>query len=35
MTAAQAAENQGDRWGLTWSLWLGIHQFPPEPTHKI
>ena len=36
MAAAQAADNHGDDWGLTWYLDEGyIHQFQPEPTHKI
>ena len=36
MAAAQAAEDQGDVWGLTWYLRLGIYtSFQPEPTHTI
>ena len=36
MTAAQAAENEGGEWGLTWYFYEGyIHQFQPEPTHEI
>ena len=36
MAAAQAAENHGDEWGLTWYFYVVyIHQFQPEPTHKI
>ena len=29
MAAAQAAENHGNEWGLTWSLWLGIYTSIP------
>ena len=32
MAAAQATEKHGDDWGLTMRY---IHQFQPEPTHKI
>ena len=36
MAAAQAAENHGDEWGLTWYYdEVYIHQFQSEPTHKI
>ena len=36
MAAAQADENHGDEFGLTWYLLEGyICQSPPEPTHKI
>ena len=36
MAAAQAAQNHGDEWGLTDTYDEGyIHQFQPEPTHKI
>ena len=34
-TAAQAAENHGDQWGLTWYDEGHIHQFQPEPIDKI
>ena len=34
--AAEAAENHGDKWGLSWSYNdRYIHQFQPGPTHKI
>ena len=29
MAAAQAAENHGDEWGLTWYLWWGIYTSIP------
>ena len=36
MAAAQAAEIQGDEWGLTGYFDEGyIHQLQLEPTHKI
>ena len=36
MAAAQVAENHGDEWGLTDTYSEGyIHQFQPEPPHKI
>ena len=34
MTAAQAAENDGDDWGLTWYLWWDIHKSTPTWTHS-
>ena len=35
MTTTQAAENNGDEWGMTWYLWWEIHQYQPEPTQEI
>ena len=36
MAAAQAAENHGYEWDLTWYLWrICIYQFQPEPTLEI
>ena len=36
MAAAQAAENHGDEWGLTWHYDEGyIHHFQSELAHKI
>ena len=36
MPIVQAAESHGDGWDLTWYFYEGyIHQFQPEPTHKI
>ena len=36
MAAAQAGENHGDEWGLTWYFGEGcIQQFQPDLTHKI
>ena len=34
MTAAQAAENYGDEWGLTWYLQRGIYTPIPTWTHS-
>ena len=34
MAAAQAAENHGDKWGLTWYLWWRIHTSIPTWTHS-
>ena len=34
MTAAQAAENHGDLWGLTWYLRWGIYASVPTWTHS-
>ena len=34
MTAAQAAENHGDEWGLTWYLWWGIYTSIPTWTYS-
>ena len=34
MAAAQAAENHGDEWGLTWYLWWGIYTSIPFWTHS-
>ena len=33
MTAAQAAENYGDKWGLTRFLWWGIYTTVPTWNH--
>ena len=34
IAAAQATENHGDEWDLTWYLWWGyIHQFQPGHTN--
>ena len=33
MTGAQAAENHGDMWGLTWYLWWGVYASIPTWTH--
>ena len=35
VAASQAAEHHGDEWDMAWYLWWGIHQFQPEPTHKV
>ena len=34
MAAAQAAENHGDEWGLTWYLQWGIYKSIPTWTHS-
>ena len=34
MAAAQAAENHGDEWGLTWYLQWGIYKLIPIRTHS-
>ena len=34
MTAAQAAENHGDEWGLTWYFLWGIYTSIPTWTHS-
>ena len=34
MAAAQAAENHGDEWGLTWCLWWGIYTSIPTWTNS-
>ena len=34
IAAAQAAENHGDEWGLTWYLWWGIYMWIPTWTHS-
>ena len=34
MAAAQAAENHGDEWGLTWYLQWGIYTSIPTWTHS-
>ena len=34
MATAQAAENHGDKWGLTWYLWWGIHTSISTWTHS-
>ena len=34
MVAAQAAENHGDAWGLTWYLRWGIYTSVPNWTHS-
>ena len=34
MVAAQAAENHGDEWGLTWYLWWGIYTSILTWTHS-
>ena len=35
MAAAQAAENHGDEWGLTWYLRCGIYTSIPTWTHSL
>ena len=32
--AAKAAENHGDKWGLTWYLWWSIYTLTPTWTHS-
>ena len=34
MTAAQAAENHGDAWSLTWYFWWGIYTSIPTWTYS-
>ena len=34
MEAAQAAENHGDEWGLTWYFLWGIYTSTPTWTHS-
>ena len=34
MEVAQAAENRGDEWSLTWYLWWGIYTLIPTWTHS-
>ena len=34
MAAAQAAENHGDEWCLTWYLWWAIYTSIPAWTHS-
>ena len=34
MAAEQAAENDGDEWGLTWQFWRGISTSIPTCTHS-
>ena len=34
MAAAQAAENHGNQWGLTWYFWWGIYTLIPAWTHS-